>query len=93
MHKESTHLFTNTDTGCSVTFHVREVIAGDYGLYVWPSAVVLSEYMWQNKENFKDKSVLELGAGTALPSLITAAFCANNVYITDARGAKEVLDN
>jgi len=32
----------------------------DYGLYVWPSAIVMAEYIWQNPARFKGRQVLEV---------------------------------
>lgn len=43
-----------------ITVQVREVISGDYGLYVWPSAIVMAEYVWQFQNELKDKVILEV---------------------------------
>jgi len=32
----------------------------DYGLYVWPSAVILGEYIWQQKHRFSEANVVEV---------------------------------
>lgn len=49
-----------SDTRKEVTVQVREVISGDYGLYVWPSAIVMAEYVWQSQSKLKDKVILEV---------------------------------
>lgn len=42
------------------------------GQIVWRSAVQLAEFIVENKELFKDKVVLELGAGAGLSGLVCA---------------------
>ena len=42
----------------------------DYSTYLWPSAVVLAQFINFNRDLFENKHVLEIGAGTALPSLL-----------------------
>lgn len=32
----------------------------DYGLFVWPSSVILAEYVWQQKSRFPGVSVVEV---------------------------------
>ena len=52
---------------------------------VWPSEEVLAAYCLENPHLFKDKNVLELGAGmTGLAGLIVSQTCSpKNVLITD----------
>ena len=64
---------------------IVETIDAHYSLYVWPCAVVLAQYLWCNRSKLlTGKHVLELGAGTALPSIV-AAMCGKpaSVTITD----------
>lgn len=63
---------------------IKETIEADFGSYVWPSCVVLAQYLWYHKDKFNRKSFLEIGSGTALPSIVVYK-CANpsNVIITD----------
>ncbi|KAK5820976.1 hypothetical protein F5H01DRAFT_261076, partial [Linnemannia elongata] len=73
----------------------------DFGLYVWPSALVLAEYIFHSLNMFEGttdnpKIILELGAGTALPSLLLAKATApgSTVLITtDRPNASHILDN
>jgi predicted nicotinamide N-methyase len=43
-----------------------------FGLFVWPSALVLTQFIASHHEKFAGKTILEIGCGTALPGL----FCA-----------------
>jgi len=45
----------------------------------WNAAKVLATYLDNNKELYVDKSVLELGAGGALPSIVAALNGAKHV--------------
>ena len=56
----------------SVTVTIPEQLAASYGLYLWPSSPVLAWYLWLHQEQFRHRTVLELGAGTALPGILLA---------------------
>ena len=56
----------------SVTVTIPEQLAASYGLYLWPSSPVLAWYLWLHQEQFRQRTVLELGAGTALPGILLA---------------------
>ncbi len=49
---------------------------------VWPSALAICEYLSRHVELVRGKTVWEIGAGLALPSLFCAQW-ANHVYSTD----------
>ncbi|XP_054614681.1 histone-arginine methyltransferase METTL23-like isoform X2 [Dunckerocampus dactyliophorus] len=51
-------------------------------MYVWPSAVVLAQYVWTKRLDLKDIAVLELGAGVSLPGVV-AAKCGAKVILSD----------
>lgn len=53
-----------------------------YWSRVWPAALALSEFIVQHVHCVKGKTVLELGAGLGLPSLMAARF-ARRVLCTD----------
>eukprot|EP01038_Epipyxis_sp_PR26KG_P015858 gene15858-21491_t len=54
------------------------------GLGVWPAAIILSHWLLHLKNEFKNKVVLELGAGCGLPAITTALHCnPSTVYLTD----------
>lgn len=51
--------------------------------HVWPSAIVVSDYLCQFPELVYNKVVIELGAGAALPSLVAEKLGASLVLVTD----------
>ncbi|CAM1310720.1 METTL23 (predicted) [Pycnogonum litorale] len=61
-------------------------------MYTWPSAVILSQYIWCSSDKVKDKHILELGAGTALCGIV-AAMCGAKVTLTDSAHLPSCLDN
>ncbi|XP_077558712.1 protein N-lysine methyltransferase METTL21D-like [Haemaphysalis longicornis] len=73
---------------------IHQWTEGDVGCVVWDGALVLGKYIdhrnctgeWDAK-----KSVLELGAGTGIVGIITAAF-GNNVVVTDLPQFMPLLD-
>ena len=71
---------------------INEVENGSFGCYLWASALVLTFYLQQNKFNFKNRRVLELGAGVGLCGLYLAKIGAT-VVLTDASMFPNVLDN
>lgn len=54
------------------------------GLQVWRGALLLADYLLSNLERLKGTTVLELGAGTGLVSMVTALSTAH-VFCTGAR--------
>jgi nicotinamide N-methyltransferase len=50
---------------------------------LWPGCFVLADILANNAHLCRDRSVLELGAGSALPSLVAAALSAKKVVISD----------
>ncbi|XP_031830769.1 methyltransferase-like protein 22 isoform X2 [Nomia melanderi] len=52
------------------------------GLQVWRGALLLADYILSNPDLFKDKIVLELGAGVGLTSIV-ASFLAKEIICTD----------
>ncbi|BBN09227.1 methyltransferase-like protein 23 [Marchantia polymorpha subsp. ruderalis] len=90
MQKISEHEFA--DGPESLTVRISEVMKEDYGLYVWPSSILLAEYVWQQRTRFRGRKVLELGAGTALPGIVAAKVGAD-VVLTDHADLLEVFEN
>ncbi|GAB1526176.1 Protein N-terminal and lysine N-methyltransferase efm7 [Rhizoctonia solani] len=61
--------------------------------HLWNAAIILADFLDLNSlELCRDKAVLELGAGGALPSLVAALCGAHQVVITDYPDAP-LLDN
>lgn len=71
---------------------IPESLEPQYGMYVWPSAVVLAQYVWYYRRDIKGKNILELGAGTALPGIV-AAKCGANVVLSDNSRFPYCLEN
>jgi len=74
----------------------------DFGLYVWPSSLVLAEYIFHHLDLFQGttagspKITLELGAGTALPTLLHAKATdpkATYLIATDRPDVPAILEN
>lgn len=67
-----------------------------YSGEVWDAALVLSYFMINDKSkllvDFKDKVVIELGAGTGICGLISASLGAKKVYLTEKEGNLTMLE-
>lgn len=72
---------------------VPEHSAEEYGMYVWPSAVVLAGFLGQHPDCVHGKVVLELGAGVGLVGLVAARLGARKVTITDRPDLPHVREN
>lgn len=84
------------ENGRFESIHLKEnrnkISQGTTGLNVWESALAMSDWAIQNKHLFRDKNVLELGAGTGLSSLIISKCCSpKSILITD--GNDNVIQN
>ena len=55
---------------------------GNFGHFVWPSALVLAELLQHIREQIRGRCVLELGAGVALPGLLAAKLGASKVRVS-----------
>ncbi|XP_070579389.1 histone-arginine methyltransferase METTL23-like isoform X2 [Ptychodera flava] len=71
---------------------IPEILDPHYGMYIWPCAPVLAQYLWYNKHKINGSSILELGAGTSLPGVV-AAKCGAKVILSDARQFPRCLEN
>ncbi|KAI0746548.1 putative methyltransferase-domain-containing protein [Daedaleopsis nitida] len=75
----------------------REVNSGDWtkidirlvgshplwGHHLWNASLAFASYLDEHPELYRDRNVLELGAGGALPGLVTAKNGAQRVVLTD----------
>lgn len=52
--------------------HLRQLPSSDYGLFVWPSAILLAEFLSYHRRFFHGKRIMELGAGVGLPGIVAA---------------------
>ncbi|XP_021168608.2 methyltransferase-like protein 23 isoform X2 [Fundulus heteroclitus] len=76
----------------SLSVCIPEVLDPQYGMYVWPSAVVLAQYVWFHREQLRGRAVLELGAGVSLPGVV-AARCGADVILSDDANKPACLEN
>lgn len=62
---------TSSNQAECVDIHILEKLdSSEYAISTWPCALLLSAYIVAHSEEFTNKHILELGAGTALPSLV-----------------------
>ncbi|XP_056406063.1 histone-arginine methyltransferase METTL23 [Hyla sarda] len=71
---------------------IPEVLDSEYGMYVWPSAPVLAQYIWFHQALLTGKRVLEVGAGVSLPGIV-AAKCGAAVILSDSAALPQCLEN
>ena len=57
------------------------------GLHTWTASITLAELILENHEKFSNQKVLELGAGSAVPSIIAALY--TEVTASDATEVDE----
>jgi nicotinamide N-methyltransferase len=63
-------------------------------LFTWPCAYVLSAYLYSREQNFfVGKRIIEIGAGTAMPSLVAAMRGSSKCIITDRMDNLELLEH
>ncbi|KAJ7989402.1 hypothetical protein DPEC_G00304180 [Dallia pectoralis] len=80
------------ETRHSLDVSIPEVLDPQYGMYVWPCALVLAQYAWTHRHELLHKRVLELGAGVSLPGVV-AAKCGAQVILSDNAELPLCLDN
>ncbi|KAJ3196701.1 hypothetical protein HK101_008040 [Irineochytrium annulatum] len=73
--------------------HLMHNVDAEHGSHIWPSAIVLSRYIWRTRASLAGLRVLELGCGTGLPGLLSAKLGAAKVVMTDRAGLGTVLQN
>ncbi|TMW60118.1 hypothetical protein Poli38472_000160 [Pythium oligandrum] len=65
-----------------------------YGLFIWPSAMVLAQFIASRYEDIvQDRVVLELGCGIALPGILAAKCGATKVYLSDRSDSEQIKRN
>nr|XP_014435724.1 methyltransferase-like protein 23 isoform X1 [Pelodiscus sinensis] len=69
-----------------------QILDSQYGMYVWPCAVVLAQYLWFHRRMLPSKRILEIGAGVSLPGIV-AAKCGAEVILTDTEELPQCLEN
>ncbi|XP_063709787.1 histone-arginine methyltransferase METTL23 [Culicoides brevitarsis] len=51
---------------------IPELLQAGYSFYTWPSAHFLASFLYNQRDSLRDKNILELGSGTALPGILCA---------------------
>ncbi|ESP03846.1 hypothetical protein LOTGIDRAFT_156443 [Lottia gigantea] len=69
--------------------HNLETVLADVGLQIWSGCLLLCDYIIYNNTEFINKTILDLGAGCGLSSIVAAMF-ASTVYCTDY--SDDILD-
>uniref|UniRef100_A0A9L0JEX5 Histone-arginine methyltransferase METTL23 n=1 Tax=Equus asinus TaxID=9793 RepID=A0A9L0JEX5_EQUAS len=69
----------------------EKVLHLQYGMYVWPCAVVLAQYLWFHRGSLPGKAVLEIGGGVSLPGIM-AAKCGAEVILSDSSELPHCLE-
>lgn len=86
--------FTFQNKGDKLPVQVSERLEPSYGLYTWPSSVVLAQYVWHHRKILVDKNILELGAGTGLPGIVALlSGKTKSVTLTDDSRQPKCLHN
>ena len=89
---QSQRIFQFKSEDKEVKVIILEVVDPQYGLFTWPSAVILAQYVWYHRNKLENQYVIELGSGTALPGVL-AALCGANVTLTDGEQFPNCLEN
>ncbi len=63
-----------------------------YWARVWPSSIALTSYLAVNKHLISNKKVLEIGAGTGLPSFSIARMAASVIISDHSTDAVELME-
>lgn len=92
MNSERKFVFTDSTCDDRLTVVIPDVLDSNYGMYTWPCSPVLAQYIWHNRSWIEGKTVLELGAGTALPGIV-AAKCGANVHLSDSATLSKCREN
>lgn len=71
----------------AVPFINAEVSSENVGFHTWKSSLVLAEYILSYPSIIQNKKVLELGAGSAIPSIVSSLWA--KVTATDQKVFKQ----
>ncbi|XP_051490822.1 histone-arginine methyltransferase METTL23 isoform X2 [Apus apus] len=81
-----------TEGPATLVLRIPEVLDPQYGMFAWPCAVVLAQFLWARRSSLPGKRVLELGAGVGLPGVL-AAKCGAEVTLSDSEELPRCLQN
>eukprot|EP00960_Hanusia_phi_P019905 587452-Hanusia_phi.AAC.7 len=89
----TSHVELRGGGGGEQTIEVRQIASEHFGCFIWPSAVFLAQYIFENPQLVRGKKVLELGAGVGLPGLACGKLGASRVVLTDLSKPAKILHN
>jgi predicted nicotinamide N-methyase len=72
---------------------IERLDSDEYSIFTWPSSLLLALYLISVAKEIKGRTILELGAGTALPSIVSGSLLAEKVFISDRAQEVDILDN
>jgi hypothetical protein len=55
---------------------------GNCGQQIWGASLLLAEYLWSIRHYLSRMTILELGAGLAVPGVCVSSFC-SEVLVSD----------
>jgi len=93
--KRFTFLNNNVDHALEINkleVIIPEIVDPQYGMFTWPSAPVLAQYLFHHQHIIRRKTVLELGSGTSLAGVV-AAKLGGCVTLSDAKQYTNCLQN
>lgn len=62
--------------------HKKSTILGEVGLQVWRGALLLNDFILENRDIFANKTILEVGSGVGISSIVASIY-AKKVICTD----------
>ena len=80
--KDSDLLVIRKKNECIEIEHSKSTILSEVGLQVWRGAFLINDFVLSNQDMFSNKTVLELGSGVALTSIVASIFT-KRVLCTD----------
>ena len=87
------HISVQTSDNVTLTIEIKEHFSPDLSVFLWPASYVLSCYLASQRDQFEDKTLLEIGAGIGLPSLVGGKLCsAKQIYISDRANEPTTFD-
>jgi predicted nicotinamide N-methyase len=82
---------------CTINSTIRpkicEVLDSEDGsTFTWPGAQLLAAYLAAHPAEIHQRVILEVGAGTGLPSIVSCLCGGKHVFATDREGEHEIYD-
>ena len=69
------------------------MVVSSQGHHIWNGARVLAQYMERNPSLFRDRTILELGAGAGLPGIVAAVEVGAKAVVLTDYPDEDLIDN